>query len=72
MENISIIKKAVPKDDDAPDSDESTPVVVPAKRKQRAGGRTPTGEDFWALVDAWFLEKVKALGTNLAGPQWKE
>lgn len=43
------------------------------KRKRTTKvGRIPHGEDFWGQVDSYLAEKVKELGRDLAGQQWRE
>ncbi|KAJ3933654.1 MAG: hypothetical protein NXY57DRAFT_1037448 [Lentinula lateritia] len=39
--------------------------------KSAAGGRVPKGQDFWSLIDAWFIQKRKHLGDKLTDPGWR-
>ncbi|KAJ3912337.1 hypothetical protein F5877DRAFT_84919 [Lentinula edodes] len=41
------------------------------KRKTAAVGRVRKGQDFWSLVDAWFVSK-RELGKKLTDPGWKQ
>ncbi|KAJ3875812.1 hypothetical protein F5051DRAFT_442067 [Lentinula edodes] len=48
----------------------------PAKKRKKtlktaAGGRVPKGQDFWSLVDAWFIPKRKEFGEKLTDPRWR-
>lgn len=46
----------------------------PAKRKKVAKnqGKKPKGHDFWSMVDEWYSEKMKKLGTKITDSGWKQ
>ncbi|KAJ3912204.1 hypothetical protein F5877DRAFT_85068 [Lentinula edodes] len=50
---------------------ESTISPPPPKKLRTVGGRVVKGQDFWSLVDAWFVSK-KELGKKLTDPGWKK
>ncbi|KAI0751776.1 hypothetical protein C8Q80DRAFT_1119434 [Daedaleopsis nitida] len=47
----------------------------PAKKKRKtattAGGRVPTGQDFWSQVDRYFGTYVTKWGKDITSPGWK-
>ncbi|KAF9029674.1 hypothetical protein BDP27DRAFT_1436519 [Rhodocollybia butyracea] len=46
----------------------------PAKRKKvsKNQGKKAKGHDFWSMVDEWYGEKMKELGTKITDPGWKQ
>ncbi|KAJ3859569.1 hypothetical protein EV359DRAFT_68046, partial [Lentinula novae-zelandiae] len=50
---------------------EPTTSPPPPKKRRTVGGRVAKGQDFWSLVDAWFISKQE-LGKKLTDPAWKK
>ncbi|KAF9072511.1 hypothetical protein BDP27DRAFT_1418126 [Rhodocollybia butyracea] len=44
----------------------------PAKRKKSSNGKKPKGHDFWSMVDEWYSDKMKTLGTKVTNSGWKQ
>ncbi|KAF9060809.1 hypothetical protein BDP27DRAFT_1370194 [Rhodocollybia butyracea] len=59
-----------------PDNDDefSQPAAGMKKRKIKpaTAGRVPKGQDFWSVLDKWFLEKLETLGKKMTDMKWKE
>ena len=72
LDNIDLIKKAKKEgeDDDDDDDDDTSPIGT--KRAHTVGGRITKGEDFWARVDAFFVNMIKERGRSFVGNRWKE
>ncbi|KAF4584959.1 hypothetical protein EYR40_001785 [Pleurotus pulmonarius] len=59
-------------DGEASDDEAENRTPAPAPKKRKRGGRVAKGEDFWSLVDAYFIKQVEANGRLMKTPQWKE
>jgi hypothetical protein len=47
----------------------------PVKRKKVSKnkiGKLAKGHDFWSMVDDWYGDKMKVLGTKITDPGWKQ
>ncbi|KAJ3803768.1 hypothetical protein F5876DRAFT_84489 [Lentinula aff. lateritia] len=42
------------------------------KLKPAATGRIAKGQDFWSLVDKWFVKKLEELGRKITDSKWKQ
>ncbi|CDO76179.1 hypothetical protein BN946_scf185037.g2 [Trametes cinnabarina] len=50
---------------------EGGPPLKKQKASRATGKRPSKGDDFWSQVDAWFAEKVAAMGPRLMAPSWR-
>jgi len=72
LDNIDLIKKAKKEKDDDDDDDDETPETGSKRARTQGGGRIMKGQDFWARVDAFFVEMINARGRNLTATRWKD
>ena len=68
LDNIELLRKS----NDKEDGNENDTVETGSKCPRTQGGRIMKGHDFWARVDAFFVDMINARGHNLTSSHWKE